>query len=145
MLTKILVTFFLFHRDTNSPTNFKKQILSESFEERTDGVANRQNFLSICVSLIFIGSFVYAVFSFNNSLHENFKRNGKYESIEFAHQKAMDKIVVESEKVMGINEYQCGFECQKQKITDHLDSKIGLVGCGPGEINLFVSKSEHSK
>ena len=81
-------------------------------------MANRQNFLSICVSLIFIGSFVYAVFSFNNSLHENFKRNGKYESIEFAHQKAMDKIVVESEKVMGINEYQCGFECQKQKNTD---------------------------
>ena len=35
----------------------------------------------------------------------------------------MDKIVVESEKVMGINEYQCGFECQKQKNTDHLDSK----------------------
>merc|ERR550539_2065120 len=88
----------------------------------TKTAKNRQNFLSICVSLIFIGSFVYAVFSFNNSLNENFKRNGKYETIEFAHQKAMDKIVVESEKIMA-NEYQCGFECQKEKNTDHLDSK----------------------
>ena len=68
----------------------------------TKTAKNRQNLLSICVSLIFIGSFVYAVFSFNNSLNENFKRNGKYDSIEFAHQRAMEKnVVVSNEEVMG--------------------------------------------
>ena len=98
---------FVSYRDASTPTHVKKQVLSETFEgtsvaSTTKTAKNRQNLLSICVSLIFIGSFAYAVFSFNNSLNENFKRNGKYDSIEFAHQKAMEKnVVVSNEEVMG--------------------------------------------
>ena len=108
---------FVSYRDASTPTHVKKQVLSETFEgtsvaSTTKTAKNRQNLLSICVSLIFIGSFAYAVFSFNNSLNENFKRNGKYDSIEFAHQKAMEKnVVVSNEEVMGseMNQFHWNF------------------------------------